>query len=162
MKKLLMLSFAALSVVGYTACNTDGEGDTASSDSTSITTTEMDATTGSGGTSGYVDLNTGASVRLDEATGRYVDEYNNPVDFYVDINTQDTFYGNSGQVVNNALIHGDDGSWKVDETKIKIDGDEMKMKNGDDKIKIEGDEYKEKTGDTKVKVDGDESKVKPR
>ena len=91
-----------------------------------------------------------------------MDEYNNPVDFYVDINTQDTFYGNSGQVVNNALIHGDDGSWKVDETKIKIDGDEMKMKNGDDKIKIAGDEYKEKTGDTKVKVDGDESKVKPR
>jgi hypothetical protein len=148
--------------MGFAACSNDGEGDTASTDSTSITTTEMDASTASGGTSGYVDLSTGASVRRDEATGRYVDESNNPVEFYVDINTQDTFYGSSGQVVNNALIHSDDGTWKLDDTKIKIDGDEMKMKNGDDKVKMEGDEYKEKTGDTKMKSDGDETKVKPR
>ena len=83
---------------------------------------------------------------MDEATGRYVDESNNPVDFYVDMNTRDTFSGRSGEVVNNALIHGDDGSWSVDETKIKM----------------EDDEYKSKTGDTKVKVEDDEAKVKNR
>ena len=68
----------------------------------------------------------------------------------------------TGLVANNALIHGDDGSWSVDETKIKMEDDELKIKNGDNKMKVEDDEYKSKTGDTKVKVEDDEAKVKNR
>ena len=162
MKRLMMLSFTALTLTGFVACNTGSEGDTSATDSTSVTSSEMDAGMSSGGTAGFVDLSTGGSVRMDEATGRYVDESNNPVDFYVDMNTRDTFSGRSGEVVNNALIHGDDGSWSVDETKIKMEDDELKIKNGDNKMKVEDDEYKSNTGDTKVKVEDDEAKVKNR
>ena len=163
MKQLIVLSFASLTMFGLAACNNTEDGDTESSDSTSLTTTtEMDAGTSAGGSSSYIDLRSGKSVRKDEMTGRYVDESNNPVDFYVDVNTRDTFYGTTGQVVNNALIHEDDGNWRVDDAKIKVDGDEIKVKSGDDKLKIDGNDYKEKSGDTKVKSDGDETKVKPR
>jgi hypothetical protein len=161
MKRLIMVSFAASALLfGFTACNESGEGDTETTDSLSVSSTEMDASSGAGGTSAYIDLSTGATVRRDEVTGRYVDQNNNPVDFYVDINTRDTFYGSSGQVVNNAIIHEDDGTWRVDDTKIKIEGDEMKIKEGDNKTKIDGDEYKSKSGDTKVKSEGGETKVK--
>jgi hypothetical protein len=158
MKKLLMLSFAA-TLLMFTACSDNNSEDTAGTDdSTSLTTTEM-STAGTGASDAYIDLKTGSTVTKDEASGRYVDASGNPVDFYVDVNTRDTIYASTGQNVNNAVIY-DNGEWRVDEGKVKIDGDEMKYKNGDTKVKVDGDEYKSKSGDTKVKVDGDESKVK--
>ncbi|RYZ78280.1 MAG: hypothetical protein EOP04_30015 [Proteobacteria bacterium] len=161
MNKQWMLSLAATALFGFASCdstNNDGDGDGSDTLSSTSTTTEM--TNGTGGMSqNYVDLRSGGTVRRDDASGRYVDESGSPVDFYVDMNTRDTFYGLTGQVVNNALIHEND-NWRVDDSKIKVDGDEMKIKDGDSKTKIEGDEYKSKSGDTKVKVDGDETKIK--
>lgn len=107
----------------------------------------------------YVDLRTGGKVRRDEASGRYVDESGSPVDFYVDVNSRDTFWGTNGQNVNNALIH-ENNTWRVDETRIKVDEDDVKMEDGNTKTKMEGDEYKSKSGDTKIKSEGDETKIK--
>ena len=77
------------------------------------------------------------------------------------MNTMDTFFGKTNQVVNNALIHeGDD--WEVDEAKIKIDEDEMKVKNPDgSKMKVDEDETKVKNPDgSKTKTEDGETKIK--
>jgi len=158
MKKLLVLA-VAIGTSCFVACNesTTTEENT---NSASTGTAEMSTSSGGTGTAGnYVDLQTGKTVMRDDATGRYVDESGNTVDFYVDMNTRDTFSGQTSQNVNNALIHEGD-NWRVDDTKIKIDGDEMKIKQGDKKIKIDGDEYKAKDGNTKVKSEDGETKVK--
>jgi hypothetical protein len=163
MKRYFILGVAAITAISFTSCDSDNNSeDTTMTDSTSIST-EMSGTTEAGGAMGssYVDLKTGKSVRRDDASGRYVDESGSPVDFWVDVNTRDTFYGSAGTNVNNALIY-DGGDWRVDDSKIKIDGDEVKIKDEAGKTKIEGNEYKDKTSDTKVKSEGDETKVKTR
>lgn len=138
-----------------TACNNSEETETSSADTTVMETTAQPH----GGSSNYISLSGGSPVHRDEASGRYVDESGAPVEFYVDMNSMDTFYGATNQNVSNALIHEND-SWRVDDTKVKIDGDEMKIKSDDGKIKVDGDETKIKTGDTKIKTDGDEYKQK--
>jgi hypothetical protein len=159
MKKGSVL-FALILSIGLGACNNNAGNNGDATDSTSESTTlNTDMNSSTGTAHEYVDLKTGTAVRRDEATGRYVDDAGNPVDFYVDVNTKDTFYGETGTNVNNALINSN-GEWKIDDTKIKIDGDEIKMKSGDTKVKMEDDEYKRKTDDSKLKVDGDEVKTK--
>lgn len=152
----MLFCAAALS---FTACNNDENADgTANSDSvTTTTTTEMGGT----GAVSYVDLRSGRTVTKDEATGRYVDDAGSPVDFYVDINARDTFYGMTGQNVNNALLY-ENGDWKLDETKVSSDNGQAEGSNGDMKTKTDGDESKLKTDDVKVKTEGDETKVKTR
>jgi hypothetical protein len=159
MKKGTILFTLVLSA-GLGACNNNTGANGDATDSTGETTTlnaHMNSNTDSQGQ--YVDLNTGRSVKRDNATGRYVDDAGNPVDFYVDVNSKDTFYGENGKNVNNAVIYTN-GEWQLDDTKIKIDGDEIKMKSGDTKVKMEDDEYKRKTDDSKLKADEDGVKVK--
>ncbi len=111
----------------------------------------------------YEDLNSGEKVYIvkDPQTGKAIDSISGkPVEFYVDLTTKDTIYGETGMVVNNALIKTAEGTYRLDNAKIKSDGDEWKAKSGDVKIKVDGDEMKIKTDDKKVKIDGDEKKVK--
>lgn len=145
--------------VALMACNNEGN----TADSTSEM--EMDATTSGTvakvepGT--YVDLTTGKTVYIirDEKTGYATDSVAKvPVEFYVNTSTNDTLF-RTGMVVNNLLIE-EEGKWKLDETKVKIDGDEIKIKDGDSKVKVDGEESKTKDGDYKKKVDGNDVKIK--
>jgi hypothetical protein len=149
----------AASVAFFTSCNESTESATTTSDSLSAdgSTTETTTTTT---TTNFVDLQSGATVTRNDA-GVYVNASGEPVEFYIDMNTMDTFYGATSQNVNNALIHtGDD--WEVDEAKIKIDEDEMKVKNPDgSKVKVDGDETKVKNADgSKTKTEDGETKIK--
>jgi hypothetical protein len=111
----------------------------------------------------YVDLNSGQPVDLyyDSKKKRTYSAGNDqPVDLYVNVATGDTIYGEGRYVVNNYIVKTEDGKYKLDNRKIKIDGDEIKIKEGDKKFKIEEGEMKIKDGDTKLKADADESKMK--
>ncbi len=70
----------------------------------------------------YVDLTTGiqVKVRVDSISRDIIDETTNqPVMFFIDPSTSDTF-DRKGRRVNNALIRGNDNSWTVDESKLKL------------------------------------------
>lgn len=110
----------------------------------------------------FEDLSTGKKIYvIQNENGEAVDSLTNePVEFYVDLETKDTIYGKTGRVVNNAIIKTPEGTYELDETKIIAEEDEMKIKSEDTKIKIDGDEMKIKTDDKKIKIDGDERKVK--
>lgn len=160
MKSIHGLLLGATMTVALMACNNDGTTDTtANADADmdmSATTTEAQVEPGT-----YVDLNTGKEVYIvrDENTGYATDSIAKvPVEFYVNTSTNDTLF-RTGMVVNNMLIE-EEGTWKLDETKVKIDGDEIKIKDGDSKVKIDGEESKVKDGDYKKKVDGDDVKIK--
>jgi len=106
--------------------------------------------------SGYYDLNTGKSITLvkDENTGLMLDaETKQPVYIYVNENTKDTFYGATGEVINGQVIKTEDGKYKYEDLKIKVDGDgDYKVKDGDYKAKIDAD------GDVKMKDEDDKTK----
>ena len=161
MKTIHGFLLAAAMSSALVACNNDRTADT---DTDVTADTEMTAGTTEDafvepGT--YVDLNTGKEVYIvrDESTGYATDSIAKvPVEFYVNTSTNDTLF-RTGQVVNHMLVQ-EDGKWKLDETKVKVDGDEIKIKDGDSKLKIDGDESKMKDGDYKKKVDGDETKIK--
>jgi len=166
MKRISLAVMIAGATLGFAACNNANSDSENSSDSTSVSSTstmDMNSANGGSATAGsYVDLNTGKSVRKDDASGRYVDDAGNPVDFYVDVNSRDTFYGESGQNVNNALIH-EGSEWRVDDTKIKANDNELKMKSGDDeaKVKMNDNEVKVKgSDDSKIKANDNETKIK--
>jgi len=91
----------------------------------------------------------------------YNRETDKPVKFYVNTNTGDTIYGKGRFVVNGYIVRGEDGTYKLDDAKVKIDGDEIKIKDGDSKLKIDDDEMKfKKDDDYKAKSEGDSVKVK--
>ena len=167
MKKLFVLSATALTVLGFAACGDSNNEDTAMTDSTTVVTdgTAMTdaATTTTTTTESYVDLTTGNPVHRDQASGRYVsDNDNTPVEYYVNVSTRDTFYGETGQNTNNAMIHDNSGKWSYDKTKIEVqrDGD-IKMKDGDTKVKIDNDgDMKMKDENGKTKIDADDGEVK--
>lgn len=164
--KKLVLSIAALSVIGFAACNNSTEETTTSEDSTMMNTSSDVTASGTPMQGTYTDLNSGRTVQLarNEQTGYVTDAATGePVEFYVDMSSMDTFYGRSTAVVNNAIMRDDEGKYKLDDSKVKWDDNEMKLKGADgSKEKWDGDEYKYKSadGDTKVKRDGDESKIK--
>jgi hypothetical protein len=111
----------------------------------------------------YVDLKTGQPVDLyynSKKKRTYSESTNEPVDLYVNVATGDTIYGQGRYVVNNYIVKTEDGTYKLDNKKIKIHGDEIKIKDGDKKFKMEDGEMKIKDGDEKMKVDADESKLK--
>jgi hypothetical protein len=173
MKKRNVL-FTAIAISSIVACN-DGTDSTTTTDSTSTTSTTSETSAGATGTINirpdvsYVDLTSGKQVRLRvDTVTRYVvnAETSQPIYFYIDPSTSDTF-DRSGQVVNNALIRGNDGSYTVDESRLKIktqdDGD-MKIKDGEgNKLKIDpnDEKIKMKSADgSKEMIDGDKYKSK--
>lgn len=113
----------------------------------------------------YRDLNTGETIdiwydavgirTLNKKTGA-------PVEFYINTSTNDTVFGRGRFVVNGHVLKGDDGKWKLDDGKVKIDGDELKVKVGDQKFKIDGDEIKIKGNGIKAKSEDGELKVKSK
>ena len=115
--------------------------------------------------SGYYDLNRGESVALvkDEKTGLMVDAgTKKPVYIYVNEETKDTIYGATGKVINGNVIKLEDGKYKYDDLKVKLDEDgDFKIKDGDYKRKVEADgDIKIKDGGTKKKIDGETGEVK--
>jgi hypothetical protein len=113
----------------------------------------------------YVDLKTGQPVDLyydSKKKKTYSAGNDEPVDLYVNVATGDTIYGEGRFVVNNYIVKTEDGKYKLDNKKVKIDGDEIKIKEGNKKFKMSADEMKIKDGDTdtKIKADADESKIK--
>ena len=111
----------------------------------------------------YRDLNTGETIdiwydavgirTLNKKTGA-------PVEFYINTTTNDTVFGRGRFVVNSYVVKGEDGKWKLDDAKVKVDGDELKVKVGDQKFKIDGDEVKIKGKGGKAKYEDDKTKVK--
>lgn len=113
----------------------------------------------------YVDLKTGQPVDLyydSKKKKTYSASNDEPVDLYVNVATGDTIYGEGRFVVNNYIVKTEDGKYKLDNKKVKIDGDEIKIKEGNKKFKMSADEIKIKDGDAdrKLKADADEQKMK--
>jgi hypothetical protein len=158
--KKLMIPALAIATLSFAACNNSSETETTSTDTVSTSTTVAPAATQ------YVDLNTGNPVEMkkDESGHMVSMATGEPVEFYVDMNTRDTFYGKTGTVVNNAIMRSkDDTKYELDGAKAKWDGNELKIEYADgSKVKADEDEYKYKSGDgkTKVKIDGDDKKIK--
>lgn len=109
--------------------------------------------------SGFYDLNSKKRVKLarDENTGIMMDvDTRKPVYIYVDESTNDTISGLTGKVVNGMIIL-EDGKYKYEGLKVKVDEDgDFKLKDGDYKKKIDADgDEKTKDGDRKKKSDAD-------
>lgn len=69
----------------------------------------------------YVDLNTGKRIMLrqDSLSKAIVNDVTGfPVAFFIDVDTNDTV-DQQGRIVNNALLPGENGTWKLDEGKLK-------------------------------------------
>jgi hypothetical protein len=160
MKVIHGLILGATITVALMACNNDRTADADNNDVDDMaTTTETTDAVVVPGT--YVDLNTGKKIYIvkDESTGYAIDSIEKvPVDFYINSSTNDTLY-RTGMVVNNMLVE-EDGKWKLDDTKVKIDGDKIKIKDDSTKVKIDGDKSKEKSGDYKEKMNGNDGKIK--
>ena len=165
MKYAAIVFFAAISGFGLSSCG-NGQNEETVTDSTMMT--DEYATQGAmdGNTVTYYDLTTGNALHRDEASGRYVDEGGAPSDFYVDVQAADTFYGATGQNVNNAMVN-ENNTWRVDESRIKITENKMVIEDDEAKLKVKADKAKLITEDQKIKAktnsDGEtEVKVKER
>ena len=113
----------------------------------------------------YRDLNSGETIEIwyDAVGIRTLNKKTGaPVEFYVNTVTNDTVFGRGRFVVNGYVIKGDDGKWKLNDGKVKVDGDELKVKVGDQKFKIDGDEVKIKGNEIKAKSEDGELKVKSK
>ena len=113
----------------------------------------------------YRDLNTGETIDIwyDAAGIRTLNKKTGaPVEFYINTTTNDTVFGRGRFVVNSYVIKGEDGKWKLDDGKVKVDGDELKVKVGDQKFKIDGDDIKVKGNGVKAKTEDGEIKVKSK
>jgi len=111
----------------------------------------------------YLDLNTRQPVELyydPKARRTYSSITNEPVEFYVDMSTGDTIYGRGRYVVNNYIIRSEDGMYKLDANKIKMDKDEIKIKDGSKKLKMDKSDMKMKGPDVKMKGDTTSGKMK--
>ena len=148
----------ALGLLSFVACKneeqTNSTTDSLSNSEVSTTTSGTEMQSGS-----YVDLYTGSPVEVskDEQSGKYMNKKTNePVYFYINTSTNDTF-DVLGRIVNNALIKLDDGKYQVDDARVKIDSDgDIKIKEEDgDKIKMDA-----SSGNVKVKEDGTKEKFK--
>ena len=156
-KQLMVITGSALLIASCQEANNQGEVKTDSvvNEQPAVDNTPTNNTK-------YVDLKTGQPVDLyysEKKKRTYSASTNEPVDLYVNVATGDTIYGQGRYVVNN-YITKTDGTYKLDDSKIKIHGDEIKIKEGDKKLKIEDGEMKIKDGDNKMKVDEDEAKMK--
>ncbi|WP_205508453.1 hypothetical protein [Longitalea arenae] len=157
-EQLLAITASALIIVSCQDANnqSDVTEDTLANEQSAADTTPKSNTQ-------YVDLKTGQPVDLyynPKKKRTYSESTNEPVDLYVNVATGDTIYGQGRYVVNGYIVKTEDGTYKLDNKKIKIDGDEIKIKEGNKKFKMEDGEMKIKDGDVKVKSDEDESKLK--
>ncbi|WP_276132163.1 hypothetical protein [Polluticoccus soli] len=167
MKASLVLGMIAL-CLGSAACNKVASENEAES-TTSKTAVDAD----------FTNLETGEPVNIstDKETGYALDaKSGEPVEFYVNMNTMDTFYGRTGTVVNNAIFLNETGYYQLDEDKIKWEDDSMTVVGTDAntraavkeseankdsaKVKVDEDELKIKQGNQKIKVEDGKSKVK--
>lgn len=154
MKRIKQVFAIAGSLLVFAACqNPDQRDEPIASESENAT-----------GSQRYMDPNTGAPVDLyynEQDKMTYNRETDKPVDLYVNTHTGDTVYGKGRYVVNGYVIRGEDGTFRLDNSKVEMDGDELKIIGENGKLKIDGDEMKYKDGDEyKVKRDGDEVKIK--
>jgi hypothetical protein len=111
----------------------------------------------------YIDLSTGQPVELyyDAKTKRtYSAMTNEPVEFYVDMNTRDTIYGRGRYVVNNYIMKANDGMYRLDASKIKMDKGDIKIKDGNKKLKMDQSNMKMKGAGEKMKADTTAGKMK--
>lgn len=166
MKPIHGLLMGATMAFALMSCNSkksaDGDASTDSVvESTDMSTSTTTTTTHKVTPGSYLDLTSGKKVYIipNNSSGYATDSIANvPIEFYINPETNDTL-DRTGMVVNHMLVQ-EDGKWKLDETKVKIDGDKMKMKDGDSKTKIDGDKSKVKDGDYKEKMNGDDGKIK--
>ena len=110
----------------------------------------------------YKNLQTGEKVYIIKTeSGQAIDSISGKtVEFYVNTETKDTIYGETGVVVNNKIIKTGDGVYKLVETETKSEVEKL-LESGDDvKIKVDGDEMKIKTDDKKIKIEDGETKIK--
>lgn len=168
MKSIFIKSLMGAALIsGMAACNNSSTADTDDTDTVLVGAAEKQTTrvvnSSFNPDGSYVDLSTGKTVKLtrNETDGTIMNmETSQPVEFYVDMSTHDTFYAKTGTVVNYALLQ-EEGKYKLDDAKIKWEGDELKIKNADgSKEKITDDEYKYKSDDVKIKETEDETKIK--
>ncbi len=111
----------------------------------------------------YKNLQTGEKVYIIESDGIAVDSVTGkPVEFYVNTETQDTIYGETGEVVNNKVLKTGDGVYKLDESKFKSEVEQLLESGEDVKVKVDGEDMKIKTDDKKIKVEDGETTVKDR
>ena len=168
------------------ACS-DTDTSTTTSDTALVSTTPATITTTTtthiiSENENYTDLKTGKTfkVKKDAATGNWVRENNEPLEYYLSPVTHDTFYGPTGRWVNNALIYDPGSGYSIDEVrwqqmnadngtmepgKVKMTEEELKAKTSDgaDKVKITNDETKIKTSEgTKIKSNENETKIKQK
>lgn len=179
MKRLLAITCSALIVASwqnidneaYVAANTMAtleqpvndtvpKKDTSRRDTTRTDTTMMQSDTA---TYSYLDLRTGQPVDLyySPRTNRtYSIVTNEPVDYYINVTTGDTVYGRGRYIVNNYLLRGTDGMYRLDDKRIKMDKDDIKMKDGKMKFKMDKGKMKMKDGDDKWKEKDKDAKMK--
>lgn len=159
-KQLLVITGSAMIIA---SCQEANNQNNIAADSMATEQPAVDTTTMQTANTKYVDLKTGQPVDLyynSKKKRTYSESTNEPVDLYVNVATGDTIYGKGRYVVNNYIVKTEDGTYKLDNKKIKIDGSEIKIKDGDKKFKMEDGEMKIKDGDEKMKADADESKLK--
>jgi hypothetical protein len=111
----------------------------------------------------YIDLSTGQPVELyydPKARRTYSVMTNEPVEFYIDASTGDTIYGRGRYVVNNYIIRSEEGMYKLDANKVKMDKDDIKIKDGNKKFKMDKSDMKMKGIDEKMKGDTTKGKMK--
>jgi hypothetical protein len=128
-------------------------------------TTRMRDTTRMGDTTSprYIDLRTGQPVELyydPKARTTYSAMNNEPVEFYVDMNTGDTVYGRGRYVVNNYITRSNNGMYKLNAAKVKMEKDEIKIKEGNKKFKMDMSNMKMKEPNVKMKGDTTRGKMK--
>ena len=114
-------------------------------------------------TARYVDLksNQPADLYYDSKKKKtYSANTNEPVDLYVNIATGDTIYGRGRYVVNNYIVKTPDGTYKLDDSKLKVSDEGIKLKSDDQKLKMDESEMKIKDEDEKYKSEGTEEKMK--
>jgi len=111
----------------------------------------------------YIDLRTGQPVELyydPKARRTYSAMTNEPVEFYIDASTGDTIYGRGRYVVNNYIIRSENGMYKLDASKIKMDKDEIKIKDGNKKFKMDKSDMRMKGTGEKMLGDTTKGKMK--
>lgn len=116
--------------------------------------------------SAYYDLNRDEDIELVKDERGLMVEANTRETPYIYVNneTHDTIFGATGKVINGHVIRLEDGKYKYDDVKVKLDEDgDFKLKDGDYKKKVEADgDVKVKDGDKKTKIDSETGEVKKK
>lgn len=163
---LLNMGFVSF-IVLTTACNNGGT--TTTTDSTMVTSGDIKPSNVSASKNitvhfdpeaNYVDLKTGKPIKLKvDTSGSSIveEESNQPVTYYVNPATNDTFDG-SGRMVNRALIKGANGEYTIVESKITVTSVDAKNVSSSDTASDVTVESSPVKGNKKKKMKGDATK----